>query len=241
MSKTDLLNHALTKNPETVLDLGVGRGVHAKAFIGNGATVVGVDVKDPPHEHERYIHSQTPVEFLEPAEDAEPYDMVWCSHLLQLLPNVQAFLVQMETFLKDDGWLYLAVPCNPQDRFHIGHLTLWSPALLVYNLICAGWDCSSAEWYTSGNTIGLCMQKKRIEDMSWRTGTIEEITYVNEYSPLAMKHEHGAWWANNWPVLTSGREQDPALVTAGVHKSNLPPKTRLAFGPNPALRKEPGV
>ena len=240
MSRIDLLQDALTKNPETVLDLGVGSGVHAKAFIANGASVVGVDVKDPPHEHKQYAHSQTPVEFLEPADDSEPYDMVWCSHLLQLLPNVQAFLVQIDTFLKDDGWLYIAVPCNDQSRFHVGHLTLWTPALLVYNLICAGWDCSGAKWYTSYDTIGLCMQKKRIKDMSWRTGTTDELVHLNEYSPATMKHEHGAWWGNNWPTETDGRVTDPPLVTSGVVSTNLPPKVQLAFGPNPLLRKEPG-
>ena len=184
MSRIDLLRHAITRQPKTVLDLGVGDGAHAKAFMSYGAKVVGVDVKDPPHVHEQYSHSQLPVEFLEPAESAEPYDMVWCSHLLQHLPNVQAFLVQIEPFLKDDGWLYIAVPSSSQDRLHVGHLTLWTPALLVYNLICAGWDCSKAEWYTSYDTIGLCVQKKRIEDMSWRTGTIEEISVLNEYSPV---------------------------------------------------------
>ena len=131
MSKINLLDHALGKEPLTVLDLGIGDGTYAKAFIGQGSKVVGVDVKDSPHEHERYTHSQMPVEFLEPADDSEPYDMVWCTDLLQLLPNVQAFLVQIDSFLKDDGWLYLSVPCNSQDRFHIGHLTLWNPALLV--------------------------------------------------------------------------------------------------------------
>lgn len=240
MSRIDLLRHALSQAPETVLDLGVGDGAHAKAFIAQGATVTGVDVKDAPHEHAHYTHSQTPVEFLTPADDAESYDMVWSSHLLQLLPNVQAFLVQMEAFLKEDGWLYLAVPCNTQERFHTGHLTLWTPALLVYNLICAGWDCSDALWYTSYDTIGLCVRKKRIEDMSWRTGTTEELVHLNEYSPLTMKHEHGAWWANNWPTEVPGRAADPPLVTIGAEKTNIPPQVQLAYGPNPTLRKDKG-
>jgi 2-polyprenyl-3-methyl-5-hydroxy-6-metoxy-1,4-benzoquinol methylase len=235
MSRIELLQHALLQAPETVLDLGVGDGSHAKAFIAHGATVAGVDVKDPPHEHERYTHSQMPVEFLEAQEDSE-VDMVWCSHLLQYLPNVQAFLVQIETFLKDDGWLYIAVPSASQDRFRIGNLTLWTPALLVYNLICAGWDCKDAQWYTSYDTIGLCVKKKRIEDMTWRTGTEEELVSLNEYAPVTFKQEHGAWWANNWPTETPGRAIDPPLVTAGVTKTNLQPHTQLAFGPNPELR-----
>ena len=240
MHGLELLKHALKKEPELVLDMGVGRGGHAKAFIANGAKVVGVDVKLSPHEHKDYTHIQSAIERLEPQEDAEPFDIIWCCHTLEHLPNVQMFLRQIVPLLKDDGWLYIAVPSSSQDRIHIGHLTLWTPALLVYNLICAGWDCSDAEWYTRDQTIGLCMQKNLIEDMTWRTGTPAEEGFVNEYTPIPMRHESGAWWENNWPVKTMGRVIDPPLVTVGLTKSNLPPEVQLAFGPNPNLRKPPG-
>lgn len=237
MSKTRLLEHALTQSPGTVLDLGVGSGWAAKAFIAYGASVAGIDVKDPPHEHERYTHTQMAVELIEPQEEFDRVDMIWCSHLLQLLPNVQAFLVQIEALLKDDGWLYIAVPSSPQNRFRVGHLTLWTPALLIYNLICAGYDCKDAQWFTSYDTIGLCVKKKRIEDMSWRTGTEEELVSLNEYAPAPLKNEHGAWWANKWPTETPGRVIDPPLVTSGVIRTNLQPSAQLAFGPNPKLRE----
>jgi len=236
MHGINLLKYALTKDPERVLDLGVGGGTHAKALIGIGASVTGVDVRDAPHEHERYTHIQSPIETLEREDDAELFDMVWCCHTLEHMPNVQFALRQMFDFLKDDGWLFLGVPSCPQDRLHIGHLTLWTPALLVYNLICAGWDCSDAQWYTCNQTIGLCVQKKAIEDMSWRTGLPNEVNDVNKYSPIRMLHEYGTWWDNNWPVETRGRVIDPPMVTAGVQESNLPPKVQLAFGPNPKLR-----
>jgi len=237
MHGLNLLEYALEKEPKTVLDLGVGNGVHAKAFIGRGAHVTGVDVRQAPHEHERYTHVEMPIELMDMEDDFEPYDMVFCSHTLEHLPNVQLALVSMSNYLKDDGWLCLAVPSGPQDRLHIGHLTLWTPALLVYNLICAGWDCSDAEWYTSNQTIGLIMQKKRIEDMTWRTGLPNEVNSVNEFTPVRLLHEHGAWWANNWPVETMGRVIDPPMVTAGVQDSNLPPSVQLAYGPNPKLRE----
>jgi len=242
MRAVNLLTHALTKNPKRVLDLGVGRGHHSKAFIANGAEVVGVDVNDAPHKHDKYNHVQLPIEMLETKEGAEKYDLIWCCHTLEHLPNVQAALVNMSSWLKDDGWLYIAVPSDSQERLHIGHLTLWTPAHLVYNLICAGWDCKEALWYTSYVTIGLCVQKKRIKDMTWRTGGPSEEKALNDYTPVPMGHDFGAWWANNWPVdIPTGRVTDPPQVTAGVYRTNLPPRVQLAYGPNPSLRKEPGI
>jgi SAM-dependent methyltransferase len=239
MSKIRLLEHALTGSPEYVIDIGTGSGWAAKAFIGNGARVVGVDVKDSPHEHKNYTHVQLAFEVLEPQDDAEKFDLVWCADVLQSVPNVQAFLVQIAALVKNDGWLYFTVPALHQKRIHIGNLTVWSPAHLVYNLICAGYDCSGAMWYTEYETIAICLPNRRIEDMSWRTGDYREEATINEYSPGRLGHDHGSWWANKWPEETKGRVVDPPLVTVGEHRTNLPPEVQLAYGPNPALRKPP--
>ena len=241
MHGIELLKYALTKNPKRVLDLGVGHGHHAKAFIANGAEVVGVDVRDAPHKHDKYSHVQMPIELLETKEDAPKYDLVWFCHTLEHMPNVQAILVNIAEWLEDDGYLCVAVPTSSQDRLHIGHLTLWTPAHLVYNLICAGWDCREAKWYTSYQTIGLCVQKRRIKDMTWRTGMPSEEKKLNEFSPVHISHECGAWWGNNWPNDTQGRTPDPPNVTIGACKTNLQPQVQLAYGPNPALRKSPGA
>jgi len=237
MHSYNLMLHAVAQKFERVLDLGVGMGEHAKAFIATGSQVTGVDVRESPHEHDLYRHVQHPIENMGFEENDKPYDMVWCSHTLEHMPNVQFALRQMDGFLKEGGWLYLAVPSGPQDRLHIGHLTLWTPALLMYNLICAGWDCSEAFWYTNNQTIGLCMKKKQIADMSWRTGLPGEVNDVNKYTPVHLRHEHGAWLANNWPWETGKRVLDPPNVTIGAQDSNLPPQVQLAFGPNPELRK----
>jgi len=240
MHSYNLMLHAIDQEFERVIDLGVGLGEHARAFIATGSLVTGVDVRECHRDmvdHSLYKHVQCPIESLGFEEDDKPYDMVWCSHTLEHMPNVQFALRQMDGFLKEDGWLYISVPSGSQDRLHVGHLTLWSPALLIYNLICAGWDCSDALWYTNNQTIGLCVKKKQIADMTWRTGLPVEALEMNKYAPVNLKHEHGAWIANNWPWETGKRVIDPPMVTAGVQETNLPPQVQLAFGPNPKLRE----
>ena len=44
MRSVRLLRHAISKKPETVLDIAVGPGSHAKSFIANGSKVTGLDV-----------------------------------------------------------------------------------------------------------------------------------------------------------------------------------------------------
>ena len=251
MRAVRLLEYALTKKPEKVLDVGVGMGRHAIPFLGQGAKVVGLDVRGQPFDHPNYTHAQGPVEYAnltepggynEEIDDLEmvpaQFDLIWCSHTLEHIPNVQAFLIKLRNWLKPGGWLMLAVPNALQDRIHVGHLTLWTPAHLVYNLICAGWDCSDALWYTDYLTIGLAVQKVDDIDLSWRTSLPNEVIELNRYTPILMHNEDGAWWGNNWPEpFETERAPDPPGVTIGLDKSTLPPVVKLAYGPNPKLRE----
>jgi len=241
MRSIDLLEQALLTEPESVLDIGSGRGHHSMAFLSGGAKrVVGADPMFRCLDHDNYEHKQDPYEELDLGD--EQFDVVWCSHVLEHIPNVQHFLSHLHKWLKPDGYLAISVPTDRQQRLHVGHLTLWTPAHLVYNLICAGWDCKDAIWYTGNISIGLMVQKKDLIDLSWRTSLPSEVTALNEFTPKVVSHNDGAWWGNNWPVeLETSRASDPPLVTMGIEKTNLAPQTQLAFGPNPELRKEPGI
>ncbi len=233
MRATRLLEDAIAKHPETVLDIAVGQGKHTQAFISTGSKVTGIDVMSEPFEHDSYTHIKSPYES---ADLKEKFDLVWCCHTLEHMPNIQHFLLCLSDWIKDDGWLYIAVPTALQNRIHIGHLTLWTPALLAYNLICAGWDCKDAKWYTEYLTIGMCIQRKPEIDLSWRTGMPSEVFGLNEFTPRPMLPESGTWWGNNWQEETGERIPDPPGVTLGMQHTDLPPETQLAFGPNPKLR-----
>ena len=231
-----LLLDAMSKEAKTVLDIGSWKGRHAEGFISSGSYVTGIDLTSEPITHESYEHIQNAFE-LHDFEDKK-FDLVWCSHTLEHVPNVQMFITKMMNLLEDGGWLYIAVPTDRQQRFHIGHLTLWTPALLVYNLICAGVDCKDARWYTEYRTIGLCLQRKPPIDLSWRTGLPHEQTDLNRFTPKVVRHQDGAWWGNNWHEETGDRLADPPSVTIGIQRTNLPPEVQLDFGPNPELRKK---
>ncbi len=235
MRATDLLVEALKVGAKTVLDVGVGTGAHAKAFIGSGAKVTGIDPTHSDMEHENYTHIHDAYENVD-MDGEERFDLIWCSHTLEHIPNVQHFLYKLQGWLKPGGWLFIAVPSDRQARLHVGHLTLWTPAHLAYNLVCAGWDCKDVIWYTGYLSIGMVVQNNKI-DTEWRTSMPAEVIELNQYMPITIQHNDGAWWGNNWPVeIPYERCSDPPLVTIGVTKTNLPPQTQLAYGPNPKLR-----
>lgn len=237
MRAVDLLEYAITKRPETVLDVAVGPGKHAVSFIANGSKVTGMDLTPAGIRHPNYEHIASPYETADVGD--RQWDMIWSCHTLEHVSNVQHFLMHLYKWLKKDGWLAIAVPPTRQNRLHIGHLTLWTPAHLIYNLVCSGWDCKKARWYTSESTIGLIVQKTEEVDINGRTGLPSEAAWFNQYTPMVINHCDAAWLPNNWHENTPYRLPDPSHVTIGVTKTTLPPLESLAFGPNPGFRKPP--
>lgn len=239
MRAVRLLEHALTKAPETVLDVGTGHGFHAMSFLAQGSSVTGLDVVPPQIVHKNYEHIQNIYEESKKQLGDRQFDMIWCCHVLEHIPNIQHFLMYLRRYLKPGGWLFLAVPPSRQDRLHVGHYTLWTPAHLIYNMITSGWDCKDANWYTEYLSIGICLQKVDDIDMSGRTALPSEVQWLNQFSPRIIRHEDGAWWGSRWHEhVECDRIMDPPFVTAGLQPSSLPPQVQLAFGPNPKLREK---
>lgn len=150
MTGADILRALLTRNFNTVLDIGSGKGEHAAIMRNAGKIVTTVDAVAPADHHGDYLD----VEF------DRQFDAVWCSHVLEHQRNVGQFLDKVFDDLKGDGWLAITVPPLKHDIVG-GHLTLWNVGLLVYNLVMAGFDCSSAEIYRYGYDISVLVRKRR--------------------------------------------------------------------------------
>jgi len=237
MKAVRLLEYALTKEPYKVLDVGCGKGEHVKTFLGEGCKVAGLDVTEAPLEHEFYDHIKSTYENVDMG--GRQFDMIWCCHTLEHIPNVQHFLITLWNWLADDGYLAITVPTDRQGRIHIGHATLWTPALLIYNLITAGWDCREAKWYTEYRSIGLIVQKTELVDNRGHTGMPDEVYWLNKYTPVVLQTGNAAWLQNNWHEDTEQRIPDPPAITIGAVETDLPPLYPSSFGPNPKFRKPP--
>ena len=219
MRAVRLLREALTLPDVTdVIDCATGQGKHAQAFLSQDKHVVGIDLGRSFLRHSNYRHLKQSFEKVSP----EPADLVWSCHTLEHVPNPGLMLTKFREWLKPDGWLAIAVPTNQQDRIHIGHLSLWTPAHLMYNLVVNGWDCSGARWYTEYCTIAVLLQKTDDIDFRGSTAMPTEKDWLNKYMPRKIIHEGDSWWPNNWHKETGDRVENPPYVNVGLNKPYRP-------------------
>jgi SAM-dependent methyltransferase len=97
---------------ERVLDLGCGAGRFLVAVRDAGADPVGVEIAEAAAERARATGIQ--VRLVEP-DGTLPFghgefDLVWCSEVLEHIPDVGAMLFEVRRVLKRGGRLLLTVP-----------------------------------------------------------------------------------------------------------------------------------
>jgi SAM-dependent methyltransferase len=166
------------------LDVGCGDGEHT-AFVRNAGvfkTVIGIDMLPGPGQPGRLTGDYESWSF------DEPFDVVWASHVLEHVPNVRSFLHKIHRDLREGGVLAINVPPLKQD-ITIGHVSLWTPGLLLLNLVKAGFDCSQAAICREGYNIGLVVQKKTCPPIkSFRPASKHS---ARPYLPAGL-----TWWQN---------------------------------------------
>ncbi|VXB91438.1 Methyltransferase domain protein [Pseudomonas sp. 8AS] len=136
---------------QTVLDIGSGEGLHARVFREALKSVVTIDSSG--HWGDADIHG----EFCD-YDFCEPFDMIWCSHVLEHQLNVQLFLKKIYRVLKTGGVLAITVP-PAKPNIVGGHVSIWNAGLVIYNLILAGFDCRDAVIKRYGYNISVIVRK----------------------------------------------------------------------------------
>ena len=154
----------------TVLDIGPGQGEHTARMER-----AGLDVKasmDWPVDSWRH---------------AEQFDGAWCCHVLEHSPNPGMFLNAIRYSLKVGGVLGLVVP--PMKRELVdGHVTMWSPGLLLYHLVLAGFDCSRVNVDCYGYNIAVIVTKGALVDLEGLSRDCGDIEIVAKYMPGNVQH-----------------------------------------------------
>jgi SAM-dependent methyltransferase len=99
---------------ERVLDLGCGGGRFAAAASDAGTDVVGVDIAERALERARLVAPRADLRLLAP-DGSLPLghgevDLVWCSEVLEHVPDTAALLTEVRRVLRPGGRLLLTVP-----------------------------------------------------------------------------------------------------------------------------------
>jgi SAM-dependent methyltransferase len=112
------------KRGERVLDLGCGAGRFLAALRDAGADAVGVEIAEAAVQRARATGAE--VRIVEP-DGSLPFghgefDLVWCSEVLEHVPDVSQLLFEVRRVLKRDGRLLLTVPYH--GRFQAAAIAL---------------------------------------------------------------------------------------------------------------------
>ncbi len=141
---------------ERVLDLGCGSGRFAAALVDHGCAVVAADVAERALARARAAAPGADLRLMEP-DGAIPaghgeFDLVWCSEVLEHVPDAGALLGEVRRVLRPSGRLLLTTPAHGRLRrvllaalrfdAHFDplgqHVRFFSPASLGEALAVAG-------------------------------------------------------------------------------------------------------
>lgn len=150
---------------DSVLDIGSGAGLHSNYFRDLGKKVTTIDIAGDSDIVGDYVST-----------NCGKFDLVWCCHVLEHQLNVNSFLTKCYSEINDGGYIAVTVPPLKHEIVG-GHVTLWNPGLLLYNLILAGFDCSEAMVASYGYNISVIVKKKPFEmpELNYDFGDIEKL------------------------------------------------------------------
>jgi SAM-dependent methyltransferase len=181
-------------NIKTVLDVGCGPGEHARHLSSAGKRVIGVDpaaVEIGSSEKNGGSMMLLQADYLDPETlFAEPFDAIWCCHMLEHVDDPQAVLCKMHQDLRDGGLLALTVP--PATHAMVGgHFTLWNAGLLLYHLVRAGFDCRDARIRKYGYNLSVLVRKTPVPEGSVPKQANHAMAPLRPYLPegLAWRHD----------------------------------------------------
>jgi SAM-dependent methyltransferase len=188
------LSHCLDLKPGSVLDVGSGGGQHAAAFVAAGAAVTCVDygtsiyATDPARECGLHVIN---VDFNRWEPDRQ-YDLVWASHVLEHQRNVGHFLERLIACCAPNGHVAITVPF-PHRRLWGGHVSIWTPGLLVYNTVLCGVNLSTAKLIYGYRETSLIFRPDPIDlpELTFDSGDVDKLAH---FLPCGFAENTDAWF-----------------------------------------------
>jgi SAM-dependent methyltransferase len=188
------LSYCRALGPKTVLDVGSGGGQHAAAFVSDGAAVTCIDYGTSIYAKNSSGASGAQVintDFSTWTPDAQ-YDLVWASHVLEHQRNVGMFIERLINCCAPDGHVAIVVPF-PHRRLWGGHVTLWTPGLLAYNVAICGVDLRDAVMRYGYRETWLVFRPKRIllPELTYDSGDVDKLS---QFLPRNFRENGEPWF-----------------------------------------------
>jgi SAM-dependent methyltransferase len=154
-------NHALFKlineyNFKTCLDIGSGEGLHTKILLEKNKIVTSIDLGFSSYNKGNYKFIKG--DFIN-YNFKNKFDCIFASHVLEHQPNLGLFLKKCIKTLKKNGILCITVP-PLKHRIVSGHINLFNPGLLIYQMCFNGLDMKSCSVLKYDYNISIIVKKK---------------------------------------------------------------------------------
>lgn len=144
---------------DTLLDIGSGRGEHAKVFRFLGKAVTTLDPYFEADIHADFLTTDLP----------QQYDVVWASHVLEHQRNIGMFVDRMIAACRPDGLICISVPPEVTPYFILAHPNQFTAGMLMYHLVMAGINCREARALTYGYNVSVVVRNRKhnLPPQSW--------------------------------------------------------------------------
>ncbi|MBI2970716.1 MAG: sulfotransferase [Gammaproteobacteria bacterium] len=141
---------------EDVLDIGCGTGGGRSVLVTSGKRVSGLDTH--PAGDVAVLEGYGAFTYVQcdfrKFEDERRFDAVVCSHVIEHMPDTEAFLRQALSFLKPSGIFCIIWP-PPKPTIVGGHVHVFNMGLMLYNLVRLGVDCRGVDMLRCGYSLAV--------------------------------------------------------------------------------------
>jgi glycosyltransferase involved in cell wall biosynthesis/SAM-dependent methyltransferase len=162
----------------SLLDIGCGTGPVWDLFVAKGLQVTGIDLLPAelvPATVRGARVAYHAIDFLA-ASLPQRFDAVYSSHTVEHVPDTERFLRAFFANLDPGGAFCLMWPA-PKPEIVSGHVHVFNPGLLLYNLVRLGVDCRAVEVVRCGYSLALLGRYRRftLPDLTHNEGDLDAL------------------------------------------------------------------
>lgn len=181
----------------SVLDIGCGAGRHAEILRAHGKEVSLCDYgRSIYYDKLKEAKDVLIGDFME-IDFGRRFDCLWASHVLEHQGDPQRFLRRAATLLDPGGLLAVTVPPLRSELIG-GHLTLWTPGLLLYHLVLAGFNVTAPLLAVYGYNITIIARRaaeQELPELDFDSGDVNRLAHL---LPPGIEEGVDGWLESLW-------------------------------------------
>lgn len=178
----------------TLLDIGSGACGHANNFAENGFDVTAVDFGTSIYSEQGTKSNNFELvtgNFLD-VEFDEKFDYIWCSHFLEHQRNAGVTIDKILDLTTVGGTIVVVLPF-PHRNMAGGHLSLWTPGLLIYSFLLGGNCMKDAKVLIGSSEFSVIFGRKPVALPVGLTFDSGDLEMLKEFLPSSISEKSDMW------------------------------------------------